>query len=398
MEKHNQKNHAVDGINFRLNKLPKNGSPPTKKPKEFDSIPATKTDTPMDTNEKIEVAAMRAALASDMIDQNLQVPNPKVRADAFLQENYPGRIVVNVPGDGACMPRAACVPLFKNDSDWIAVSRAINKFIRENWYLIKTECQVMFPLELKIKNSCDIAFQNEVEYLEFLKTNDAIYIWRDHHDLIALSELLKVKITVISIKGEYVETVHEVVPVSGAKVDLADDRIVLCHTGDHYRAIVPPVASIKKDTGLLQKIAKYISDVNSVPLAQASLPPPVCSPAPAPAAPVAAPGTAPVIQDGLQKRLVEMEKMMAEMQSRLTCAQIDIQVLKNENQDQNRSCAEHFKELEGLKLSDMKNKGIISELRQMEKRIEEKFIHKKTSFTSINVNLRLRFDVHLTFT
>ena len=47
--------------------------------------------------------------------------------------------------------------------------------------------------------------------------------------------------------------------------------------------------------------------------------------------------------------------MMAEMQSRLTCAQIDIEVLKNENQNQNRSCAEHFKELEGLKLSDMKN-------------------------------------------
>ena len=81
----------------------------------------------------------------------------------------------------------------------------------------------------------------------------------------------KVKITVISVKGEYVETVHEVVPVSGAKVDLTDDRIVFCHTGDHYRAVVPPVASIKKDTELLQKIAKYISDVNSVPLAQASL-------------------------------------------------------------------------------------------------------------------------------
>ena len=65
---------------------------------------------------------------------------------------------------------------------------------------------------------------------------------------------------------------------------------------------------------------------------------------------------------------------MAEMQSRLTCAQIDIQVLKNENQDQNRNCAEHFKEHEGLRLSDMKNRGLISELRQMEKRIEDKFL------------------------
>ena len=105
MEKHNQRNHAVDGINFRLNQLPKNGSPPTKKAKELESTP-TNTDTPMDTNERIEVAAMRAALDSDMIDQNLQVPNPKVRADAYLRENYPGRIVVNVNGDGGCMPRA----------------------------------------------------------------------------------------------------------------------------------------------------------------------------------------------------------------------------------------------------------------------------------------------------
>ena len=167
--------------------------------------------------------------------------SPKILASDYLREHYPERTVVKVAGDGGCMPRAAaaCVPLFKDDSHWKTLSRAINQFIGENWILIKTKCFISFPLESRVGPGRDLVFQNEVEYLEFLKTNKALNIWRDHHDLIALCEILQVKITVITVKGDYVETVHEVLPVSGAMIDEKDDRMVLLHAGEHYCAVVP---------------------------------------------------------------------------------------------------------------------------------------------------------------
>ena len=71
--KHNQKNHCADGINYRQNKAPISGIPPQKKTKQIDDpekdVPENE---PMDV-QTIEVAAMQAALGSDLMDQNLQI-------------------------------------------------------------------------------------------------------------------------------------------------------------------------------------------------------------------------------------------------------------------------------------------------------------------------------------
>ena len=419
--KHNEKSHREDGINYRLNKTPISGIPPSKKVKKIDDsmknvapsnelmdaenvVPANE---PMDT-QTIEVAALRAALASDMIDQNLQVPNRKILVTDYLRENYPGKIVVNVAADGGCLPRAASVPLFKGDYDWIVISKAINKYIRNNWFLIKTECFVNFPLDCKVGPTKEVTFQNEVEYLEFLKTDEAIYIWRDHHDLVALCEILQVKITVIVVKEDYVDGVHDVLPVSGNMIDEKDDRMVLLHAGEHYRAVVPPMVSIRHDKELLQMMAKYIKDdVKSPPLVNAPAqdsahrhcaagphdcaaqapgpapapPVPVTAPAPFPAPPTPAPAPPPVPVPtpdiALRRKVEEMEKMLSNMQSRLTGTQIDLEVLKKENEAHNRSCAEHIKELEALKLADAKNKNLMSELKQLERRIDAKYMKEK---------------------
>mgnify|MGYP001257836697 CR=1 FL=1 len=225
----------------------------------------------------------------------------------------------------------------------------------------------------------------EVEYLEFLKTDEAIYIWRDHHDLVALCELLQVRITVITVKEDYIDAVHEVLPVSGNMIDEKDDRMVLLTAGEHYRAVAPPMVSITHDKELLKMMASYIKDdVQSsppvkapaldsahrhcaagphdcaaptpAPPVSAPVPVPVPTPALVPAPPTPAPAPPPPLVPapdiGLKRKVEEMEKMLSDLQSRLTCTQIDLEVMKKENEVHNQNCAEHIKELEALKLAD----------------------------------------------
>ena len=375
LDKHHRKNHSVDGINFRPNKT-LNGVPPAKKIKEGQPLndapknASSSSQEPMD-QDTIVVAAMKAAIDAEMITESLEVPKNELRLDDLIRKNYPGRIIVNVKSDGGCMPRAASIPLFKDDTDWMAVSRAINKYIREHWFLIKTKCFVDFPLNSKVGSSRCITFQNEVEYLEFLKTNEAVYIWRDHHDLVALCELLGVKITVITAKGEYVDKIHDVLPVSGIKVNENDDKIVLCLSDQHYRAVVHPKIMIKKDQFLLQNIAIYISEVNKQSPTPAT-PPPVPVSSPPPPAPAAVPAPTNHAQcDILNDRVGRLEVLMDDLMQRLSKKDDEIKKLKQDNENLDKKCTEQFGKLEELRVFNEKNKDTIVELKQAQKRVEE---------------------------
>ena len=164
-----------------------NGSdaiPPMKKVKEAD-LPADVAmknldeinPIPADT-ETIEVAAMQAALAADVLDHS----QLHIKTDTYLKYHYPGRVVVTVDPDGACMPRAVGVCLFKDDEHWTLLSKSINKFIRENWPLIGG--LLKFPMLLKLGGSGkEIVAQNEAEYLQYLKRDEALFIWRDYWDM-----------------------------------------------------------------------------------------------------------------------------------------------------------------------------------------------------------------------
>ena len=101
LEKHNKRNHSVDGINFRLNKT-QNGVPPTKKIKEghlLDVAPtSTSSQEPMD-QDTIVVAAMKAAIDAEMITESLEVPKNELRLDDLIKKNYdPSRSVADYAG------------------------------------------------------------------------------------------------------------------------------------------------------------------------------------------------------------------------------------------------------------------------------------------------------------
>ena len=74
------------------------------------------------------------------------------------------------------------VCLFKDDEHWTLLSKSINKFIRENWPLIGG--LLKFPMILKLGGSGkEIVAQNEAEYLQYLKRDEALFIWRDYWDM-----------------------------------------------------------------------------------------------------------------------------------------------------------------------------------------------------------------------
>ena len=162
------------------------------------------------------------------------------KTDDYLKSYYPGKDVVNVAPDGSCMTRAVAFCLFKDDEHWALLSKAINEFIRENWPLIGG--WLSFPMSLKLGVSGEIVVQNEDEYLKFLKRNEALYLWRDCWDLVALSELLQMRITVIRAKDEYIETVQKIEPIS---IKVNEDLFlffyfIICIINKKYNEYIAP--------------------------------------------------------------------------------------------------------------------------------------------------------------
>ena len=140
------------------------------------------------------------------------------------------------------------------------------------------------------------------------------YIWRDYWDLVALCELLHTRITVVRTRGEYIESVQKIDPISGVEVNEDDDRVVLLLQNEHYYAIAKASDSIPKDQALLQKLAQYISPVQNSP------------------APVSIPELAPLpvsTTDPLQKKFEAMEREIRMLSLRVSEQGLEMRNLKS---------------------------------------------------------------------
>ena len=224
-------------------------------------------------DKKNKKAALKASHDSLIIDNKLQVPIiekvdnklqvpiiEKVPVDEYVEKYYPDRIQVKVKGDGGCLPRAVCVPLFSDDSQWTLLSRAINKFIMLDWTNLKSFH--VFPLTV-IVQGMEKTFDTENDFLSFLQEDMSIYMWRGENDIRALAKILKMKITVIILnENKDVERIHEVPPPYGDQINEHDDRIVIINTSDHYYPLTRPVVTV--DNELLQMVEKYIDDNHDV--------------------------------------------------------------------------------------------------------------------------------------
>ena len=238
----------LNGDEFRLHNKQKHDIPPSKKVKE------NQGDT-----ESMDIEYFRNTSANGM--KSLAAKRP-MKIVELIKEEFPGRFIMNVEADGACLSRAMSVPLWKNQNHWMPLAKATNEAIIQRWDIIKDK--VAFPHETRVGgDGRKIRFENVQQYHEFLKTEEASWIWRDSHDLMIMSDLLGLKIVVIAANDDDTAAGwHEFVPTSLAQIP-DDNRIVLLCQSSHYKAIVPPMAQVVKDVLRLKELSKYVNERRS---------------------------------------------------------------------------------------------------------------------------------------
>ena len=260
---HAYHNHKIDGVTWHCNKCDEGFSnednfylhiskvhdvPPSKKAKndEVSNDDLIITDTKKDetSNGSLEKGKINSAPANTVI------------AD-YVKQYWKGKVIVNVGGDGACMVRAISLQLFKSEEHFYVLSRAINKNILEHWDFWRVNNVMIFPFKTIVKGR-EIVFQNEEEYLSFLRHDDSIFLWRDNHDLNVLSDLLNTKISIVVVNADVVTAAYAIEPRSGS-YDKNNQEIVLLFTGNHYKAIMQPLANLTKNEKLLMTLSKYIA-------------------------------------------------------------------------------------------------------------------------------------------
>ena len=264
-QKHELNAHGIDGRtwscndcdedflnedDFRLHNNQKHGILPSKKIRE------NQDQKPSGGTEDMDIEYFRNTSANGMKRLAAKKPMPVVD---LINEEWPGRIIINVKADGTCVARAISVTLWKSENHWIPLAKATNEAIIQRWDNVKDH--ITFPLETRVGGT-EIRFENVNQYHEFLKTEEASWIWRDSHDLMIMSDLLGLRIVVIAAKDDVAVGWHEFVPTSLGQVP-DDNRIVLLCESSHYKAIAPPMAEIVKDELRLKELAKFVYEKRS---------------------------------------------------------------------------------------------------------------------------------------
>ena len=108
-----------------------------------------------------------------------------------------------VPGDGCCGPNCGAAFLFHDESLGPKLRRKINLHMANHWsrkYENLTQCSPGHPFERTLGKEI-VRFTDPKELIEFLRTDEADFIWTDSEDLAVLSDLYQIRIKIITSKG-----------------------------------------------------------------------------------------------------------------------------------------------------------------------------------------------------
>ena len=163
-----------------------------------------------------------------------------------------------VAGDGACALRSIAGWIFQDPSLGPYLGRNVNEHFVKNWHY--WESFFTFPYKRSIGLNGSKVFKNSGELFEFLRSAvDGAFMWRDHQDLAAISNIFKVKIKIITVKNAMDSNpiIHIQEPDPDFKINNDDfptgkiPDMVLYHVKDvHYDLIVPKESIIAKEGGL----------------------------------------------------------------------------------------------------------------------------------------------------
>merc|ERR1711946_119838 len=111
---------------FRLHNKQKHDIPPSKKIKENQA----KKDQGSGDTEPMDIEYFRNTSSHGMKRLAAKKPMPMVD---LVKEEWPGRIIINVKPDGACVSRAISVGLWKTENHWVPLAKATNEAIIQRW-------------------------------------------------------------------------------------------------------------------------------------------------------------------------------------------------------------------------------------------------------------------------
>lgn len=241
---------------------------------------------------------------------------------SYIDRSLPGRKIMDVVSDGSCLPRALSLIIFAIQGHWWIIARAINKFMIERWnYLLSTKT-VVFPMEKIVKGKLTI-FNNDDEFLDFLKTEESLFLWREHHDLAIIADLLNVPINVIMTRENMVKGHIEIPTSDENKSDIVKYEggsiVLLFDVGkSHYKAIVPPGQN-DKNVEIRHKLLSYLK-LNESHISENMQDNEIIQNSQLKSALVNA-----------EKSTLEVKEMMSDMKQKMEAFEAELFVVKNQN-------------------------------------------------------------------
>ena len=164
----------------------------------------------------------------------------KMKRKEFMDKFFPQRIQLNVKGDGACVPRSISFGLFKDQEHYEIIAKAMNKLNYQFFSQLKKPEEVepgffIKPVEVPVKVMVkgEEVEMTEEEWLNFIQTDESIYMYRGVTDMRLLCGLLGIEMSVITVRRDIVISFEEVKPFpqtahsSGSKSGNIDDRVIL---------------------------------------------------------------------------------------------------------------------------------------------------------------------------
>ena len=185
--------------------------------------------------------------------ETLPTPRPDLTCNQYIDQKLPGGQIKHVVGDGACLPRAISLVCFGSEEYWKIVAMAINKMAVKK---IKEDQVFDFPLKRVISGKGEHIFNDKDAFINFLKSESSLFMWREEPDIVMASELLECRIDVLISRNGKLEGGCPI--VYGEEFEDGGKIVLLLSTEEeHYRAVVDPSNS-RKHRNLLDKLKNYL--------------------------------------------------------------------------------------------------------------------------------------------
>ena len=246
-----------------------------------------------------------------------------------LKKEYPGYIVQDVEGDGACFTRSGSAVTLKTQVFHPLLSKSIDRYITvDNWDIFKIS--IDWDKYKRRVPGQEIRFRCEKQFRTFCQSEKSIHMWREFPDAVALCEIFGIGIDILVVENGIVNKAKQIKidpkpntpPRFRIQQKLKIKRITLVNFDDvHFKAIVNPneTENAKTINNIVEELTNYVcqNKAKSVTFSNDTKPG----------------QTNETIPDSMNDRVAAMERRMHEMQNQLTKSENNFEILAEKNRE-----------------------------------------------------------------